>query len=1053
VEEPMTEVHALPHRALHSRRGPWIAVAIGLIITTALFWAARRAALDDFTMRFETSSVGRATRMAEEIDDSLSALRALVQFVERTDRLSGDEYRAFSAPLLQTSRNLESLDWVPFVSSIERRAGYQVLYGQSKRQGMGLKGFDPGSDPALRAAFERSGAEGAPTSVWSVTSGTAQPALLLLVPAYHKGAPTATNNQRAAPLRGFVVGTLRPDDILRPFSSSKPEFLRLEIVDLSPQFHGRVLYRHSTTQTGKATGLWPNALLPTLNPHLMKIASAGQQWGVRITPGSVYLKQYISLSYWFVLPVGLIVTISLVLFFGSLISQRDRMERIVQDRTARLREHEQRLEELVEERTQSLAWKTAFLEALIDTSHDGIMVADTNGKKLFQNARFNEILPIPQHVQTETDNTVLNAYLLGAVRSPERFKERVAFLYDHPDETSEDEIEFTDGTVLERYSSPVLGGAGTHFGRIWTFRDITERKTSEEILRGSRLRLADAMDLARIVYWEADPVTAEFVFNDPFYALLGTTAEREGGYRMAFQEYVRRFVHPDDLDTVTGPTYEAMADPHSHELVQFEHRAITRNGAEIYILGQARSVIDDSGRVIRIYGANQDITERKVAEHALRESENKFRDLAEKSIVGIYLVQGGKFKYVNSRFAEIHGYTPEQMIGKKSAEDMILAEDRFLLSQQSEVQGSQETSGGKFQIGFRVATRQGAVRNVEIYGSHTIYQGKGAIVGTLVDVTERKRTEEALRWKTAFLEAQVNSSLDGILVIDGTGKTILQNQRMADMLKVPQSVADRNSDGRQLDHVIAMTKYPGKFRARFNHLQNHPDETGRDEIELKNGKILEFYSCPVLGEKGIYYGRIWTFRDITELKHYWNMLENLSTTDGLTDLPNRRRFDEFLNREWRRSMRDQSVMSLVLMDIDFFKEFNDHYGHLAGDDCLRQVANALKEIVGRPGDLVARYGGEEFACVLPDTDSKGAVALATKIKERMDRMSIPHFFSSVTDHVTLSFGVASLTPGKGETASHLIQLADDLLYAAKQGGRDRVKSWRQAAKGRRINAT
>ena len=102
---------------------------------------------------------------------------------------------------------------------------------------------------------------------------------------------------------------------------------------------------------------------------------------------------------------------------------------------------------------------------------------------------------------------------------------------------------------------------------------------------------------------------------------------------------------------------------------------------------------------------------------------------------------------------------------------------------------------------------------------------------------------------------------------------------------------------------------------------------------------------PVLGEDGKSYGRIWTFRDITELRHYWDMLENLSATDGLTDLPNRRRFDDFLNREWRRSMRDRSLLVPHFLDIDFFKEFNDHCGHLAGDDCLRQVAAVLQDVV------------------------------------------------------------------------------------------------------------
>ena len=150
-------------------------------------------------------------------------------------------------------------------------------------------------------------------------------------------------------------------------------------------------------------------------------------------------------------------------------------------------------------------------------------------------------------------------------------------------------------------------------------------------------------------------------------------------------------------------------------------------------------------------------------------------------------------------------------------------------------------------------------------------------------------------------------------------------------------------------------------------------------------------------------------------------------------------------------MRDQSLLSLIFLDIDFFKEFNDHYGHLAGDDCLRQVAAVLREVVHRPGDLAARYGGEEFACVLPDTDLSGAATLAYRIKDRMTDLNIPHFFSSVADRLTLSFGVATLIPGKGQSPSDLIRLADSLLCAAKEGGRNQVRSWQQHALGKRVN--
>jgi diguanylate cyclase (GGDEF)-like protein/PAS domain S-box-containing protein len=591
-------------------------------------------------------------------------------------------------------------------------------------------------------------------------------------------------------------------------------------------------------------------------------------------------------------------------------------------------------------------------------------------------------------------------------------------------------------------SNTAVSGDKTYFVFL---RDMSARRAAESALRENKLKLSDAMELARIVYWEADPSTIEYTFNDAFYSLLATSVEQEGGYTMQFDEYLKRFVHPEDVETVANRSAEVLR-LQSQQMVHIEHRVIRRDGSVMHVVSHARRVRDKDGHTLRIYGVNQDITERKQAENALRESENKFRDLSEKSIVGIYLIQRSTFAYVNSRFANIHGYDPEEIIDKKRVEELIVPEDAHKLDRRGDI------GPGGFQLEFRILTKNGEVRTVEVYGTNTSFRGSPAIIGTLVDVTERKQTEESLRWKTAFLEAQVNSSLDGILVIDTTGRTILQNQRTIDMWKLPRDIVEEQDRKRQLKHVIGMAKQPRRLREQILRLHRHPDETGRYEIELKTGVVLDTYSCPVVGRDKRHYGRIWTFRDITELRHYWNMLENLSATDGLTELPNRRRFDEFLGREWRRSLRDQSLLSLILMDIDYFKEFNDHYGHLAGDDCLRQVASVLDDVIKRPGDLAARYGGEEFACVLPETDARGAMSVAEKIREQLDLRNILHGFSSAADHITLSFGVATVVPQKGQNQSNLIDLADKLMYSAKQEGRHRIRSWRQPSKGRKVNA-
>ncbi|MCW9040943.1 MAG: PleD family two-component system response regulator [Rhodospirillales bacterium] len=179
-------------------------------------------------------------------------------------------------------------------------------------------------------------------------------------------------------------------------------------------------------------------------------------------------------------------------------------------------------------------------------------------------------------------------------------------------------------------------------------------------------------------------------------------------------------------------------------------------------------------------------------------------------------------------------------------------------------------------------------------------------------------------------------------------------------------------------------------------------------------------------------------RNHLELKRYRDLLQDLSIRDGLTGLPNRRRYDEFMEQEWARARRNETPLSVILMDIDHFKQFNDTYGHAAGDDCLQKVGAALKEVVRRPADLVARYGGEEFVCVLPDTDSEGATQVAEAVREAVSALGIPHAHSSAADHVTMSLGVATMIP-QGEVPPGIIaEKADVYLYEAKEAGRNRV---------------
>lgn len=183
------------------------------------------------------------------------------------------------------------------------------------------------------------------------------------------------------------------------------------------------------------------------------------------------------------------------------------------------------------------------------------------------------------------------------------------------------------------------------------------------------------------------------------------------------------------------------------------------------------------------------------------------------------------------------------------------------------------------------------------------------------------------------------------------------------------------------------------------------------------------------------------------LREQAEKLRGLAYIDSLTGIPNRRRMDEYLADEYRRAARSNESISVIMADIDYFKQYNDKYGHQAGDFCLQRVANAIKANLRRPADLVARYGGEEFVIVLPDTHMDGAVALADDIRKNVESLSIPHETSDVTGCVTLSLGVSSILPNLQHPENTLLSQADGALYQAKQKGRNRVTVYRERLQG------
>ncbi|MCF6246758.1 MAG: diguanylate cyclase [Desulfobacula sp.] len=339
----------------------------------------------------------------------------------------------------------------------------------------------------------------------------------------------------------------------------------------------------------------------------------------------------------------------------------------------------------------------------------------------------------------------------------------------------------------------------------------------------------------------------------------------------------------------------------------------------------------------------------------------------------------------------------------------------------------------------------GEERQCEIFYSPIInFQGEKLGMAVLAkDISARLKDKANLKQQEQNLADIFGFAPIGIYHVNIEGKVTSANSEYAWMMgyESAEAVVEQISDfasqvfydaesAEEFMFGVFEAEEVIRFRCRLKRKDNSfvwalcyakatPDESGR--IGGFNGFSIDISD---------------TVRAEQELKKANERLKMLSVMDGLTQIPNRRRFDEYLGTEWKRHYREKTPISVILCDIDFFKLYNDNYGHQAGDDCLQKVAKAINSCAHRSTDLAARYGGEEFVLVLPCTDAKGAMALSEEVRTCVMNLELDHEKSTVNDYVTLSLGVATMTPGPDNSAEALVALSDEGLYKAKENGRN-----------------
>lgn len=390
-------------------------------------------------------------------------------------------------------------------------------------------------------------------------------------------------------------------------------------------------------------------------------------------------------------------------------------------------------------------------------------------------------------------------------------------------------------------------------------------------------------------------------------------------------------------------------------------------------------------------------------------------------------------RYANNAYLEWFGIAPENVIGMHITE--LLGERLFKLNEQY-IRGALNGKQQRFERALSKADGSTGY-TLANYVPDVDESGRVAGFSLLVsDVTPIKLAEFQTERTQARLRAVLDSVADGIITLDGGWMISSINPAGLQMFGYQADQLLGQSlqlliPGRQVgtDAYDPVAYDPLKLSRA---LSEAPQLTGLRSDGHQFPLELRITQVDTPGEN-LYVGVV---RDITLQQQIHAQLLRLALADGLTGLANRRRFDDVLAHELNSHIRAGKELSLILIDVDFFKLFNDRYGHVAGDDCLRQVAAAIRRIITRTNDLAARYGGEEFACILPMTDQAGAVQIARQIQQEVRRLGIEHLSSSVARHVTVSMGVATMYCSTQSSIEGIVGLADAQLYAAKLNGRD-----------------
>ena len=609
-----------------------------------------------------------------------------------------------------------------------------------------------------------------------------------------------------------------------------------------------------------------------------------------------------------------------------------------------------------------------------------------------------------------------------------------------------------------------------------------EHKYTENALRQSEQLLRESQRLAKVGGWWLDCRTGKVVLTEQVYRIYELDNCQVEPKLENWDFYLSVF--PDEARSQLEGAFQRLlkwGEPYDLEVP-----LVTAKGNPRWIRTTAQAIRNDS-EVIEAIGSLIDISDRKHDEQRLRQREASLQEAQQLGKIGSwsYDVISGKIEWSDEAF-RIYGLDPE---GEEPSYPQLLSlvhpddRDEFQHNVTHAI-----SAGREYEHEVRLIRPDGSI--VYTLGRGRVQRDKsGRVVhlfGIVQDISDRKLVEESLR-----IQSQRERTLNEVIrairqslelseifatAVREIGE-LLQVQRVDIVQYLPKLhqwiyVAEYLQDNSAPNYL--KRTLPDRNNASVQQLR-HQEMVFIDDLDTIDDSIdrsldpnhsswllvpLKLDSrlwgclslardrpCPLWQDADVRLAQ--TVADqlaiaiqqselYSRVQHANQELERLATLDGLTQVANRRRFDDYLEREWRRLARERSPLALIMSDVDFFKCYNDTYEHQAGDECLKQVAATLNQAIQRAADLVARYGGEEFAAILPNTDLDGAYHIAETVRAQVEALQLEHRHSEVSAFVTLSLGVASQIPDPNGSPASLIRLADQALYRAKQQGRNRV---------------